>query len=674
MSNNNTNNTIRSSNVYSSARTDDEMAMLIDRSNALGTDDTTINIENDMGPSTSQQQRLHLSIRRESNPATRINMDLNNSSSSPVAGGTGGMDNTHIDERQRLRNLFTMLRDARHQFHRQHSSSSSTAMGRDPRLPMAVNESQAPRSWRENLYDVLASPVTQRTDVLRTLFTPSTSGNFRYNTLPTNDNPTPEEHFHFLLNSNSLDHDVPHNHQHQRNSQVDLGSGGGGGGSAGGVETQTNSTSGLRLSRQSSRLEDRSGADSTTSPTSSTPTPVTGDPLETAGSRRQSNVPATDAGGSGNNGRLPQRQASLAGSNAPTIDMDDPDTNAMGEMIVKIVSHFVRYLPFICILLIKFVHDHLLGIIDLVVLQAVMFQVNKSLKEQVAKVNQKSYAVLTRDTILVVCVVTYRFLLAPSTPDPFGLLINPPGEKLTLDLSFSSDASHAKADNSGVIDVTLAPGKHESVNVSLDPTSNPMGNDTISLGKSVSLGVLLYYIAVNDLVLKLLTQLVKIFVTMLPTRVIRHKSRARLYASIEYISQYYRALVPIRQWITYLFESYTGLEIISGILLSSFYLGAKGFEFVERWKSLKKALVNFIRNMDYDRKPTKDELDAAGTVCPICHDAYTTPVVLECSHIFCDDCVNTWFKREQTCPMCRAKVSEDPTWQDGATTFFYQMF
>ena len=34
----------------------------------------------------------------------------------------------------------------------------------------------------------------------------------------------------------------------------------------------------------------------------------------------------------------------------------------------------------------------------------------------------------------------------------------------------------------------------------------------------------------------------------------------------------------------------------------------------------------------------------------------------------------TWFDRERTCPMCRAQVTDDPEWRDGATSFFIQLY
>ena len=43
-------------------------------------------------------------------------------------------------------------------------------------------------------------------------------------------------------------------------------------------------------------------------------------------------------------------------------------------------------------------------------------------------------------------------------------------------------------------------------------------------------------------------------------------------------------------------------------------------------------------------------------------------------HIFCEDCIGIWFDRERTCPMCRAKIAEDPQWRDGNTQSFIQFF
>ena len=55
----------------------------------------------------------------------------------------------------------------------------------------------------------------------------------------------------------------------------------------------------------------------------------------------------------------------------------------------------------------------------------------------------------------------------------------------------------------------------------------------------------------------------------------------------------------------------------------------------------------------YGKTPSEDQIKASGGYCPICQDTYHDPVMLHCKHIFCEECVATWFDRDTTCPMCR---------------------
>ena len=64
----------------------------------------------------------------------------------------------------------------------------------------------------------------------------------------------------------------------------------------------------------------------------------------------------------------------------------------------------------------------------------------------------------------------------------------------------------------------------------------------------------------------------------------------------------------------------------------------------------------FITFQHYGKSPSHDEVKATGGTCPICHDNLSEPTKLHCKHIFCEECVSTWFDREKTCPMCRAQV------------------
>uniref|UniRef100_A0A3B4YBC4 Uncharacterized protein n=1 Tax=Seriola lalandi dorsalis TaxID=1841481 RepID=A0A3B4YBC4_SERLL len=50
--------------------------------------------------------------------------------------------------------------------------------------------------------------------------------------------------------------------------------------------------------------------------------------------------------------------------------------------------------------------------------------------------------------------------------------------------------------------------------------------------------------------------------------------------------------------------------------------------------------------------------------CPVCHDIFKEPVVLSCSHSFCNDCLQRWWTEKliHTCPLCKEiTLLNDPT-------------
>ncbi|KAM8756282.1 E3 ubiquitin-protein ligase TRIM35-like [Acanthopagrus schlegelii] len=59
-----------------------------------------------------------------------------------------------------------------------------------------------------------------------------------------------------------------------------------------------------------------------------------------------------------------------------------------------------------------------------------------------------------------------------------------------------------------------------------------------------------------------------------------------------------------------------------------------------------------------------DSQSEADLSCPVCHDIFTDPVVLTCSHSFCRDCLQRWWTQKQVkeCPVCKERplVSDPP--------------
>ncbi|XP_060947082.1 zinc-binding protein A33-like [Limanda limanda] len=46
--------------------------------------------------------------------------------------------------------------------------------------------------------------------------------------------------------------------------------------------------------------------------------------------------------------------------------------------------------------------------------------------------------------------------------------------------------------------------------------------------------------------------------------------------------------------------------------------------------------------------------------CPVCRDVFRDPVLLSCSHSFCKDCLNSWWKDKEVieCPLCKRRHSK----------------
>ncbi|XP_044074353.1 nuclear factor 7, brain-like [Siniperca chuatsi] len=47
--------------------------------------------------------------------------------------------------------------------------------------------------------------------------------------------------------------------------------------------------------------------------------------------------------------------------------------------------------------------------------------------------------------------------------------------------------------------------------------------------------------------------------------------------------------------------------------------------------------------------------------CPVCHDVFRDPVLLSCSHSFCKDCLQSWWREKPAheCPVCKRRSSKE---------------
>ncbi|XP_050432880.1 RING finger and transmembrane domain-containing protein 2-like [Adelges cooleyi] len=308
------------------------------------------------------------------------------------------------------------------------------------------------------------------------------------------------------------------------------------------------------------------------------------------------------------------------GSNNNNENQSEEDVLRHNPEIAQVFGIALKYIPFILILLSKAIFDHIPAILLFLVLFVSFRYFNNVVKREVAKQSQRSIGFLLFAICHMIMSVFLFYYFYSDMNLHFGLIFIPPYiQPLTI--------------------------------------SN-----------------LLWSIAVDDYILKLITIIFKIIIIMLPIKFLPIIKRGKVYLFIEATSQLYRCCVPIQPWLYYLLESYQGPKKVVGVFLSAAYMVSKGTDLMGCVKLWWTASYKLLQNVALGTVPSKDQLTTAGKNCPICHDEYATPVLLQCHHIFCEGCVAKWFDREQTCPLCRAKLVDDPAWRDGSTTNFIQLF
>ncbi|XP_028400450.1 E3 ubiquitin-protein ligase RNFT1-like [Dendronephthya gigantea] len=186
--------------------------------------------------------------------------------------------------------------------------------------------------------------------------------------------------------------------------------------------------------------------------------------------------------------------------------------------------------------------------------------------------------------------------------------------------------------------------------------------------------VVFWCVLITDYVIRMVTMALKSLVIIVHKRILPFKNRGKYYLLLENTSQFYRILTPIPLWYQYFTNYNIGGEYFA-IFSTAFYFLLKARIIRTKLRDLYSAVKTFQCDVQYGTAASKEQINKLGNICPICQEEFSRAISLRsCKHTFCDDCISLWFDREQTCPLCRAKVVGDPSWRDGSTTAYIQLF
>uniref|UniRef100_A0A2K6C707 E3 ubiquitin-protein ligase RNFT1 n=1 Tax=Macaca nemestrina TaxID=9545 RepID=A0A2K6C707_MACNE len=188
----------------------------------------------------------------------------------------------------------------------------------------------------------------------------------------------------------------------------------------------------------------------------------------------------------------------------------------------------------------------------------------------------------------------------------------------------------------------------------------------------------LWIVGITDFILKFFFMGLKCLILLVPSFIMPFKSKGYWYMLLEELCQYYRTFVPIPVWFRYLisygeFANVTRWSL--GILLALLYLVLKLLEFFGHLRTFRQVLRIFFTQPSYGVAASKRQCSDVDDICSICQAEFQKPVLLICQHIFCEECITLWFNREKTCPLCRTVISDHINkWKDGATSSHLQIY
>jgi hypothetical protein len=173
------------------------------------------------------------------------------------------------------------------------------------------------------------------------------------------------------------------------------------------------------------------------------------------------------------------------------------------------------------------------------------------------------------------------------------------------------------------------------------------------------------------------TMLLKVVLTLACPAAAFRRLR-RVFSLLESAGLCYRSLLPMPLWYAWLLRSVQGRLFAS--LLTGLYLTFKLAALVERLR----ATLAMGRSLLLHQPPfgkyatTEAVLEAGDEVCAICQEHMSSPVLLDsCSHLFCEECILAWWERrpDPTCPLCRAPLATSMgAHSDGTTSLLPQVF